>query len=137
MKRIPLPEDEIIRRRRVSEGTYMEVSRCLHVQEETDDGLVARYGPYYLQLCFSELHPLMMVCLAREIPGVTAYSRLERLYWLNAESVLGCHSICDKSGCYSYRTTHWLDTKLGAKRFLEFLDQCVAEADRAYNSLVK
>ena len=51
---------------------------------------------------------------------------------LNLNSVLGSHAINQEVGCYSYRSTHWLDTELTAERFFEMLDRCADEADRGY-----
>ncbi len=72
-----------------------------------------------------ELHPLMVVCLAKALtqPGTAKQCRIAND--LNLRSVLGSHAINDEVGCYSYRATHWLDTELDAKRFYEILDRCV------------
>lgn len=93
------------------------------------------YRDYYLQISFSELHPLMVVCLAKALthPGTAKQCRIAND--LNLRSVLGSHAINDEVGCYSYRATHWLDTELDAKRFYEILDRCVDEADRGFYKL--
>ena len=105
----------------------------IDIQDETS--IMGRYRDYYLQVSFSELHPLMVICLAKALthPGTAKQCRIAND--LNLRSVLGSHAINDEVGCYSYRATHWLDTELDAKRFYEILDRCVDEADRGFYKL--
>ena len=88
-----------------------------------------------LQISFSELHPLMVFCLAKALTHPSTHKQCEITNDLNLRSVLGSHAINDEVGCYSYRATHWLDTELDASRFYEILDRCVDEADRGFFKL--
>ena len=93
------------------------------------------YRDYYLQISFSELHPLMVFCLAKALTHPSTHKQCEIANDLNLRSVLGSHAVNDEVGCYSYRATHWLDTELDATRFYEILDRCVDEADRGFYKL--
>ena len=90
----------------------------------------------YLQIAFSELHPLMVFYLAKSLeqPGSRKVSRL--INEINLNSVLGSHAVNAEAGCYSYRTAHWLDTELTRYRFFEMLERSAYEAGWAYSQLI-
>ena len=89
----------------------------------------------YMQISFSPLHPLLVVCLAKAIRNPDGARKQQLANELNLHSVLGSHAINEDVGCYSYRATHWLDTELTPERFFEILSRCVDEADRGYFNL--
>lgn len=93
------------------------------------------YRDFYLQISFSELHPLMVFCFAKQLDGKlsTAGARSNDM---NQRSILGSHSVNEEFGCYNYRATHWLETEMNQKRFFEILDRCVDEAIRGYRQFV-
>lgn len=101
---------------------------CVEAQDETS--IMLRYQDYYLQVSFSELHPLMVFCLAKALPVPVTAGHYRKINELNLKSVLGSHVVNEEIGCYSYRATHWLDTEINVKRFFEILDRCVDEAQR-------
>ena len=96
---------------------------------------MASYRGYYLQVSFSELHPLMVLCLAKAMKKPGTSKLCQKANELNLGSILGSHAINDDVGCYSYRATQWLDKELEAPRFLEILDRCAREADKGYYQL--
>ena len=105
------------------------------VDDQDETSLMLGYKGYYLQISFSVLHPLMVICLARSIQSVGSAKKKKMVNELNLRSVLGSHAINDAVGCYSYRATQWLDTDLTPERYFEILDRIVDEADRAYQKL--
>ena len=96
---------------------------------------MAGYRDYYLQISFSELHPLLVFCLAKALEKPSTARQRQMTNELNLHSILGSHAINDEVGCYSYRATQWIDAELDAPRFFEILDRCVDEADRGFYKL--
>lgn len=123
------------RRKRIVEQTRQMIYAHLQVQEDDGTSLLSSYNGYYLQISFSEIHPLMVLCLARAMPYPSSGKQCQMANELNLRSILGSHAINDDVGCYSYRATQWLDEKMEAPRFFEILDRCVDEADRGYHKL--
>lgn len=129
-----LSEKEKTRRYVIAQNVQTLVMKTLPITEQNEMSLMTDYCGYFLQISFSELHPLMVFCLAKSFPYPSA-SRYRQLNELNLKSILGSHAINDEVGCYSYRATHWLDTELDADRFFEILDRCVDEAARGFRIL--
>lgn len=132
MNHCNLDQAEQRRRKEIVAHTRTMLLRHLRIEDQDETSLTASYRDYYLQISFSELHPLMVLCLARAIPAPGSARKLKLANELNLRSVLGSHAINDEVGCYSYRATHWLDTELDASRFFEILDRCVDEAERGF-----
>ena len=97
--------------------------------------LASEYRGFFLQISFSDVHPLMMICLVKTIQ-LTA-KRYLMVNQLNLNSALGSHAVNDEICCYSYRATQWLDVEMSPDRFYEILDRCVEEATRGYRLLTK
>lgn len=131
-----LSSEEKLLRQKIAKSVRAMVSEHLTILEEDETSLMADYCGYYLQISFSELHPLMVFCLAKSFEHTIA-SRRDRVNDLNLKSILGSHAINDEIGCYSYRATHWLDIELNPPRFFEILDRCVDEAERGYRMLMQ
>ncbi|MCL2298915.1 MAG: hypothetical protein FWC27_02060 [Firmicutes bacterium] len=91
---------------------------------------------FYLQISFSELHPLMVLHLARGLEKPGTPKRKARLNDLNLKSVLGSHAINEEVGCFTYRAAHWLEAEITLSRFHEILGRCTEEAQRGYALLV-
>ncbi len=106
---------------------------------EYQDGmcLSINLSGWYLQVSFSPLHPLMVICLARQIKTPTAIAQYLDTNDMNLHSILGCHTINSDTGCYAYRATQWLDTELPRERFMEILSRCMGEAERGYKNILK
>lgn len=105
------------RRKQIVSETRTMIYAHLQVQEDDGASLLTSYSGYYLQISFSEIHPLMVLCLARAMPNPSSGKQRQMTNELNLQSILGSHAINDDVGCYSYRATHWLDNKMEASRF--------------------
>ena len=125
-----ISQEEQYRRSEIVKQTKKMLASQLQIEAEDEQTLMTNYHDYYLQISFSELHPLMVFCLAKSLQKPSTMKQRLLTNELNLRSVLGSHSINDEAGCYSYRATHWLDVVLEPKRFFEMLDRCVDEADR-------
>lgn len=135
MTQCNLTQTEQQRRRDIAEHTRAMIISQLRVDAQDETSLMTDYRDYYLQISFSELHPLMVFCLAKALKKPSTARQRQMTNELNLRSILGSHAINDEVGCYSYRATHWLDTELDAKRFYEILDRCVDEANRGFFQL--
>lgn len=135
MKQCELTQSELVRRKKLSDNTRKLVCSLLEVVAEDESSIMTIYRDFYLQISFSELHPLMVFCLAKQLDGKisTAGARSNDM---NQRSILGSHSVNEEFGCYNYRATHWLETEMDQKRFFEILDRCVDEAIRGYRQFV-
>ena len=113
--------------------------RCLlnemHIEAQDESSLMCTYRGFYLQVSFSELHPLMVFCLAKALEDPVKTGKYQAVNELNLKSVLGSHAVNKDIGCYSYRATHWLDTEVDSNRICEILDRCVDEAQRGYQKM--
>jgi hypothetical protein len=105
------------------------------IESGDDTSLTAYYRGFYLQLSFSELHPLIVFCLAKKIPDTESPKQLATANELNLRSILGSHTLNPEVGCYAYRAVHWLDAKLTRERLFEILERLAGEAQRGYNRL--
>ena len=122
-------------RRETAVRTRKMVLTQLTAVEDDDTSLMTDYHGYYLQISFSELHPLMVFCLAKALAKPSTAKQRHMTNELNLRSILGSHAINDEVGCYSYRATHWLDTEMEPQRFFDILDRYVDEADRGFGKL--
>lgn len=130
-----LSVDEQSRRKEIAEHTREMIIHQLHIDAQDETSIMTNYRDYYLQISFSELHPLMVFCLAKALKKTDSVNQQQLTNELNLKSILGSHAINDEVGCYSYRATHWLDTELQAERFFEILNRCVDEANRGFYQL--
>lgn len=123
------------RRREISVHTRKMVLSGLNIEEQDETSVMTGYRGYYLQISFSELHPLMVFCLAKKLDHTGGVKQLSSINELNLKSILGSHSVNGEVGCYSYRATHWLDNEIELSRFYEILDRCVDEAEKGFSCL--
>jgi hypothetical protein len=135
MTHCELSSSEQQRRKTIVEQTKQMIMAQMQIKNQNESSIMTNYRDYYLQISFSELHPLMVFCLAKALTQPSTHKQCKITNELNLKSVLGSHAINDDVGCYSYRATHWLDTELEASRFYEILDRCVDEANRGFVKL--
>lgn len=134
MKDCELSSKEILRRKNIATNTRNMICNVLEIVSQDETSIMTTYRDFYLQISFSELHPLMVFCLAKLID--TAKDDIaSRSNQVNLTSILGSHSVNEYYSCYHYRATHWLDTQIGQARFLEILNRCVDEASRGYQKV--
>ena len=55
--------EETRRRKSLSDEARNMVKQSLTIEEEDDTGLMMMFEDFYLQISFSELHPLMVIYL--------------------------------------------------------------------------
>ena len=67
MTQCNLTQTEQMRRKEIADHTRALVVNLLHVDAEDETSIMCGYRDYYLQISFSELHPLMVFCLAKAI----------------------------------------------------------------------
>lgn len=132
MNQIELSKEEIARRKSLAENAKHMIMSQIRFESEDEHSIVTTYRDFYLQISFSELHPLMVICLIRSLHENLPSQQETAVNELNLKSVLGCHSLNLHFGFYHYRSTHWLDSELTAERFFEILDRCVEDAARGY-----
>lgn len=127
---------ERVRRKELAGQARTLITQIMPVEDADETSLILGYEGFYLQIAFSELHPLMVFYLAKSLerPGSRKVSQL--INEINLKSVLGSHAVNTEAGCYSYRTAHWLDTELTKLRFFEMLERSAYEADWAYSQLI-
>lgn len=130
-----LTRAEQVRRTDLAQKARRMILSHMKVEAEDETSLTLDHRGYYMQISFSPLHPLLVVCLAKAIRNPDGARKQQLANELNLHSVLGSHAINEDVGCYSYRATHWLDTELTPERFFEKLSRCVDEADRGYFNL--
>lgn len=135
MTHCDLSATERQRRKEIVAHTREMIHTQLRIEDEDDTSIMTGYRDYYLQISFSELHPLMVFCLAKALQHPSSGRQRQMTNELNLRSILGSHAINDDVGCYSYCATQWLDAEMDAARFFEILDRCVDEADRGYCKL--
>ena len=134
MKDCELSSKEILRRKNLATNTRNMICNVLEIVSQDETSIMTTYRAFYLQISFSELHPLMVFCLAKPI-DMAKDDIASRSNQVNLTSILGSHSVNEYYSCYHYRATHWLDTQIGQARFLEILNRCVDEASRGYQKV--
>lgn len=135
MPQCDLSAAERKRRKDIAQHTRNMILTQLQIEDQDETSLMTGYRDYYLQVSFSEFHPLMVFCLAKALHDPSSSRQRQLTNDLNLRSILGSHAINDDAGCYSYRAAHWLDVEMDADRFFEILNRCVDEADRGYLKL--
>lgn len=127
--------EETRRRKSLSDEARNMVKQSLTIEEEDNTGLMMMFEDFYLQISFSELHPLMVIYLVRYLERKISIHDKDKVNKLNLASVLGGHTVDTGIGCYAYRTTHWLDAPLTRERFFEILYRSLSEAQRGYSTI--
>lgn len=110
---------------------------ALPIEYQDGMSLSINLSGWYIQISFSPLHPLMVICLARATPTPATVAQYLDTNDMNLHSILGCHTINSDTASYAYRATQWLDTELTRERFMEMLSRCMGEAERGYKNILK
>lgn len=132
-----LSKEEQSRRADLVARARTMLREALPIDYEDGMSLSVNLSSWYLQVSFSPLHPLMVICLARAIPIPASVAQFLTTNDMNLHSILGCHTINSDTHCYAYRATQWLDTELTQERFMEMLHRCMGEAERGYEKILK
>ncbi len=126
--------EEMLRRKSIVEHAQKMIFGMLEIISQDETSIMTTYRDFHLQISFSELHPLMVFCLARPVDPSKELAATQANK-VNLCSVLGCHCVNVYYHCYHFRATHWLDTKLTQARFIEMLERCADEANRGYRMI--
>lgn len=70
----------------------------MKVEAEDETSLTLDHRGYYMQISFSPLHPLLVVCLAKAIRNPDGARKQQLANELNLHSVLGSHAINEDVG---------------------------------------
>jgi len=132
---ITINAKERARRKALAGQAHTQVARILPVEDADESSLMLGYGGFFLQITFSELHPLIAICLARSLNRPCTAKDMRHVNDFNLITAFGNHSVNTEAGCYSYKTAHWLDTELTEERFMEILSRSVDIAGRVYAKL--
>ena len=127
---------ELNRRCKLVKNARDMICSVLPIEEGAGQLLISSYREYYLQISFSTMHPLMVICLARQMKYPSTTKQYRQVNELNLQGILGCYVVNDEAGCYAYRATQWLDADLDASRFIEILERCTDEAERGFYKLI-
>jgi len=123
---------EQTRRKAIAAHARRLILDNLTVKDADETSLLLHHENFYLHISFSDLHPLMVLHLARGLDKPFTPKRKALLNELNLKSVLGGHAINEEVGCYTYRAAHWLETEITLPRFYEILGRCTEEALRGH-----
>ncbi len=128
---------EQTRRAELAANARAMLREALPIEYEDNMSLSVNLSGWYLQISFSPLHPLMVICLAQAISIPASVAQFLNTNDINLHSILGCHTINSDTHCYAYRATQWLDAELTRERFMEMLHRCMGEAERGYEKILK
>lgn len=126
--------DEILRRRDRAVRARNLVMECMKIEEIQDNSVMTCFKNFFLQISFSELHPLILFCFARQMCD-SEKEEMSCLNELNLKSVYGTHTVNDQASCYVYRAAYWLDENLDKQRLFEILDRLSEEAFRGFRTI--
>lgn len=135
MSFITVDKEEMDKRRSLVIRARNMIAELFCLEAVDEDTFMTECQDFFVQISFSEIHPLIVIYFVRKIPKINL-RMLSAINEQNLTSVLGCHSINDWADCYSYRATLWLDVDFSRKRFEEILVRCVEEAQRGYRAIM-
>ena len=85
-----LSQTEQKRRKTIAEHTRQMIISQFHIDGQDEASIMTGYRDYYLQISLSELHPLMVFCLAKALTHPSTHKQCEIANDLNLRSVLRC-----------------------------------------------
>ena len=134
MEEYELSREELLRRKKLTVTTRKMICKLLEIKAQNKTSIATTYEGFFLQITFSEIHPLIAFCLEKPLEETKA-SIASKSNLANLTSVLGKHCVFERDGRYQYRAIHWLDTEINQTRFLEILNRYVVEASRGYEKI--
>lgn len=111
------------------------ITSSMDIFEADDHSLMSTYNDFLLLIRFSEVHPLIMISLVKQIDKMRK-GALEACNRMKPMSVLGAHAINTKAAYYTYRSTYWLDDEITKNRLFEILNRCAEEANRCFHKII-
>lgn len=134
MTQFEVKQEEIDRRRNLAVHARKMISESLHIVAEDETSVMTCYQDFYVQISFSEMHPLLVIYFARGL-NPSGLKKKAVLNTLNLKSVLGSHAVNEAVGCYTYRAAIWMDTELPYERFYEIFERLAEEAQRGWKNM--
>ena len=95
-----LTRAEQVRRTDLAQKARRMILSHMKVEAEDETSLTLDHRGYYVQLSFSPLHPLLVVCLAKAIRNPDGARKQQLANELNLHSVLGSHAINEDVGSH-------------------------------------
>ena len=93
-----LTRAEQVRRTDLAQKARRMILSHMKVEAEDETSLTLDHRGYYMQISFSPLHPLLVVCLAKAIRNPDGARKQQLANELNLHSVLGSHAINEDVG---------------------------------------
>ena len=111
------------------------IIETLPVEESDEFSVMLGYQGFFMQIVFSNVYPLIILNMARQLNHAPGKGDARIIYILNMNDLLGSHTVNPESRIYLYRTVRHLDKGFSKKRLLEILEYSAGEANQAYNQL--
>ena len=127
-----LSEKDKKTRYKIAADTRAMIAKALCIEDQDESSLMMIYEGYYLQISFTQVHPLIVIYFAKAVEQPITQEKIQAVNELNNKGVLGGHALNKRLGCYSYRATNWLDHELTKERFFEILNRCLEDANHGY-----
>ena len=118
----------------IIEKTREMILKGFQVEGADDVSLILLHKGFYLQVLFSSVHPLIIIYLAKSLDD-RKFTDFEAINTANTDSFMGSHSVNLDAGCYTFRSSHWLDAPMSTEKFSDILARCSDEALNAYNRI--
>ncbi len=131
MSNLAISQEEILTRKEIANHAMKLITSNMPIESTDENSILTVYKGFYLQISFSEVHPLIVFCFARATQEGFSLP-FHKVNELNLNGIFGCHCVDSDGSCYTYRAIHWLDVKLSKGRLMEILDRYTEEAVRGY-----
>ena len=89
MDHYALSQEAPYRRRQIAEQARQMILQHLPVEDQDETSLTTYYREYYMQISFSSLHPLVVICLAKSIPNPDSTKKRLRMMEEKRNKTLG------------------------------------------------
>ena len=97
MEQCELSREESLRRKKLTANTRKMICGVLDIKAENKNSIATTHEGFFLQITFSDLHPLMAFCLEKPLVEVNE-SVASKLNLANLASVLGKHCVYERDG---------------------------------------
>lgn len=104
---------------------------------ENDSKMVLKFRDYFVEVYFSNIHPLMVIRLVKFIDIPDCYDVLKIANDLNKDCLYGfhCYDYDVEKKRYYFQTVQWLDCVLSYASFFERLEIYAREAEKFLTQL--
>ena len=132
MNQFELSSEEVLRRKTLAENTRKMVSGVLEIVSQDETSIMTTYRDFFLQISFSDLHPLMVFGLAKPIDNTK-----DDIFILTEDEVKNLlkDDYYDKLPRYGYEKCAyccWTRTKDGTKVRTGYASRCWCSREPNY-----